>query len=313
MIRRTLTFATLAVALLVAACAPTPPTGMTSYHLQEFSSGLPDWKLEHSTYGDGNHELQHYRPQNIAVGGGNMTITAKRENYGGRQFTSGFIGSRDTATTGDFYPKFGRYEMRARLPHGQGLWPAFWLRRVGGADRAEVDVMEYFHAEEPGHTRQTLHLNGRRNLAKTTTFFESPRPDRDTQFHTWAVDILPEGDDVRFTFYLDGSVTRTYLDTEPAWNDPNIDPDHFWDIALNVAVGGDYTGHPDDVLGHFHPGNTEGHLHLDGQGQCSIGWNDRFVNYPDNCPQTYGGQSIRRADLPATMVIDYVRVYRLND
>ena len=88
MIRRTLTFATLAVTLLLAACAPTPPEGMSSYYLQEFSSGLPDWKLEHSTYGDGNNELQHYRPQNVTVGDGTMTITAKREAYNGRQFTS---------------------------------------------------------------------------------------------------------------------------------------------------------------------------------------------------------------------------------
>jgi hypothetical protein len=310
-----MTLATLVVALGLAACAPPPPAGTTLSYAEEFSAGsvgLPGWKLENSTYGDGNHELQHYRPQNVHVSDGTMTITARREAYGGRQFTSGFIGSRDTASTGRFYPKFGRYEMRARLPHGQGLWPAFWLRRVGGAGEAEVDIMEYFHAEEPGHTRQTLHLNGRRNLGKTTTFFESPRAERDAGFHTWAVDIAPEGDDVRFTFLIDGAVTSTYLDTEPAWNDPNIDPAHFWDIAVNLAVGGDYTGHPDDTLGHFHPNDPDGHLHLDGQGQCSIGWNDRFTNYPDDCPQTYGGQSIRRADLPATMVVDYVRVYARN-
>jgi beta-glucanase (GH16 family) len=316
MTRRSSIVATLAVALVLAACTTAPSPGPGLAYAEEFSDasiGLPGWKLEDSTYGDGNHELQRYRPQNVAVTGGNLVITARREAYGGRQFTSGFVGSRDTSTTGRFYPKFGRYEMRARLPHGQGLWPAFWLRRVGGAGEAEVDVMEYFHAEQPGHTRSTLHLNGRRDLNRTVTPFEAPVAERDAAFHTWAVEIAPEGDDVRFTFLLDGEVTSTFVDTEPAWDDPSIDPDHFWDIAVNLAVGGSYTGHPDDTLGHLHPGDTEGHLHRDGSGQCSIGWADRFTNYPDRCPQAYGGQTIRRADLPATMVVDHIRVYALSE
>src|SRR5690606_19747108 len=162
----------------------------------------------------------------------------------GRDFTSGFIGSRGVDR---FYPKFGRYEIRARLPHGQGLWPAFWLRRHGGAGYAEVDVMEYFHAEEPGKIRQTLHLSGDR-VHRNSQFFDSPGPDTASGWHTWAVDIVPEGDAVRFTFHQDGEQTATYLDTDLAWNDPNIDPDHFWDIAVNLAVGGDWTGHPDHPL-----------------------------------------------------------------
>lgn len=303
MIRRYLLLAIPLLALVVTACVPAPP-GMTSHAFEEFlddSAGLRRWKVEHSTYGDGNHELQHYRPENVVVSDGTMKITAKRESYQGRRFTSAFIGSRQTSTTGTFYPKFGRYEMRARLPHGQGLWPAFWLRRHGGANHAEVDVMEYFHASQPGQTQQTLHLDGVVNTFRVSRTFESPRPDRDTQFHTWAVEIVPEGDDVRFTFFLDGSVTGTYVDTDPAWNDPNIDPDHFWDVAVNLAVGGDWAGDPDDPLGHLHP---------DGVGQCSIGWTDRFTNFPDNCPQTSAGHSIRRAQFPAVMEVDYVRIFR---
>src|SRR5690606_11963480 len=130
----------------------------------------------------------------------------------------------------------------------------------------------------------------------------SPGPDTASGWHTWAVDIVPEGDAVRFTFHQDGEQTATYLDTDLAWNDPNIDPDHFWDIAVNLAVGGDWTGHPDHPLGHLFPDPPTG--------QCSIGWNQRFANFPDNCPQTLQGLSIRRAEFPAEMEVDYVKVYR---
>ena len=72
---------------------------------------------------------------------------------------------------------FGRFEMRARLPHGQGIWPAFWLRHRNGAGTAEVDVMEYFHSTMPGQTTATLHLDGRKNLSKKSQFFETPTDD----------------------------------------------------------------------------------------------------------------------------------------
>lgn len=311
--RRTLALAIAAIALVLAACEP--PPGMSIHHFEEFlddSAQLHRWKVENSNYGSDNHEHQWHQPQNIEVSGGTMTITARREAHpSGYEFTSGFIGSRTTAASGTFYPKFGRYEIRARIPHGQGLWPAFWLRRHGGATHAEVDVMEYFHSTSPGHTKQTLHLGEDNTFQPAPVFFESPRPDADTEFHTWAVDIVPEGDDVRFTFYVDGAQTSTYLDTDPTWNDPRIDPDHFWDIAVNLSVGGNWTGHPDELnLGRLHPGDRWGHLDPDSPGQCSIGWTRRFLNYPDNCPQSYNGHAIRRAEFPAVMEVDYVRVFR---
>ena len=146
---------------------------------EEFGGSSLDtrvWKPYHSTYGDGNNELACLTPGNVSVSGGSLKLTARREkltcpNGSTRQFSSGFLGTRETGT---YFPRYGRFEIRAKVPHAQGLWPAFWLRHRNGSGVAEVDVMEYFHSQVPGKTTQTLHLDGRSNVSKRTTFVESP-------------------------------------------------------------------------------------------------------------------------------------------
>src|SRR5690606_13303013 len=141
-----------------------------------------------------------------------------------------------------------RFEIRARLPHAQGLWPAFWLRHRNGAGQAEVDVMEYFHSQVPGKTTGTLHLDGRSNLSKRTVDFEAPTAT--PGWHVWAVEIEPVAGGVQFTFFLDGSAYHSYVDTQRQWASL-VDPNGTWDLAVNLAVGGKWTGHPDDPLGYL--------------------------------------------------------------
>ncbi len=244
------------------------------------------WRPYHSTYGDGNHELQCHTPANVVTFAGTLAFTARRErvtcpNGSTRDFSSGFVGTRET---GHWFPLYGRYEVRARVPHGQGLWPAFWLRHRNGAGVAEVDVMEYFHATSPGSTTATLHLDGRKNLSKANAFIEQPTSDGG--WHTWAVDISPDPSGVRFTFALDGRDYHSYVDTQHRWAD-GVDPNATWDIALNLSVGGDYVGHPDGELGVL------------GTGRCGRPWGSA-----PPCRTT----DVRRADLPAIYAIDEVRV-----
>lgn len=245
------------------------------------------WLAYHNTYGDGNNELACLTPDNVAVSGGSMTITARREarscpNGSLREFTSGFIGSREADR---YHPMFGRFEMRARLPHGQGLWPAFWLRHRDGASVAEVDVMEYFHAISPGATRAGLHLDGQRNTSSGEVLFEAPT--RSPGWHTFAVEILPVSDGIRFEFFVNDRSHHTYVDPDHAW--ASVDEDATWDIAVNLAVGGNQIGHPDGTLGV-----------LEALERCSFGKG----RYPD-CPDT----EIMRAEFPATMEVDWVRVH----
>lgn len=292
----------LAVAAVLAACDPSPtqpsvPEGWSYAGGDEFSAPLDTtfWDIEHSTYGDGNNELACLRPNNLTVSDGTLKIEARKENVTcpgnkARSYSSGFISTRDN---GVYMPTFGRFEMRARLPHSQGLWPAFWLRHIKGAQQyAEVDVMEYFHSQVPGKTTNTLHLDGDRNLGKVSTTFESVN---DYGWHIWAVEILPYGDgDVRFQFFLDGTLTSSYVDTDPQWLNHIDDPNKAWDIAVNMAVGGDWAGDPDGQLGH-----------LPNISKCSI-WGG---TYPDGCSTT----NINRVDWNRadrdTYEIDYVRAF----
>ena len=245
------------------------------------------WKAYHSNYGDGGGSTkQCLTPANVVEGGGMVQLTARRQqvtcpNGSVRSFTSGFLGSRDV---GRYYPKFARFEVRAKLPHGQGLWPAFWLRHRNGAGAAEVDIMEYLHTDQPGFTSGTLHLDGRYNLSKKYVWVEDPAAA--PAWHTWGVDVEPSGSDVRFTFRLDGVAYHSYVDTQHAWAS-SADPNATWDIAVNLAVGGNWSGNPDDALGYL--GNLD---------RCAQG------GIPPACVAT----GVRRAVFPSTYAVDWVRV-----
>lgn len=248
------------------------------------------WKPYYNTYGDANKELECNTPNNQSVSNGTLKIVAKRETVvcnGGatRDFTTAFLGTRETGT---YFPKYGYYEMRAKLPHAQGLWPAFWLRHINGASTAEVDIMEYFHSQVPGKTTSTLHLDGVSNVSKRSILFEAPT--LAPAWHTWAVNIVPSGADVVFTFYLDGVQFHTYTDTTHVW--ANNTTTNSFDIALNMAVGGKYVGRPDDALGYLFDLNT-----------CAQGGTP-----PSACNST----GILRASLPSTYEVDYVHVYQKN-
>ena len=284
-----------------AATSPTPGN-YKLYWSDEFSTNSLDtsrWGAYNNTYGDGNQEEACLTPANVTSSGGSLKITAKKEAItcpGSKQdqFSSGFIGSRDSPNK-TYYPAFAKYEIRAKVPHGQGLWPAFWLRHVDGSGVAEVDVMEYFHAQAPGKITQTLHLPKEvgRNVAKKSTNFEVARAGVG-DWHTYAVEIAPldGGKKAEFIYFIDGTETLRYTPSSFNWLN-NYDKNHMFDIALNMAVGGTWNGHPDDELG----------------------WS-RYLKYCLN-PGSYGKQQpcggeksgLFKAQFPSSYEIDYVRVY----
>lgn len=283
---------------------PRAPAGWRLLMSEEFNGNRLNtsrWRAYSNTYGDGDPFMLHcLTPDNVKVSGGTLKLHAQRRpitcaNGKRRNYASGFIGSRDAGT---YYPLFGRFEVRARTPHGQGLFPAIWLRHSRGAGTAEVDIFELFHSSAPGHATQTLHFPTTigYNVAKKGTFFEPAVRGRGG-WHTFSVDITPvrPGDrsQARFRFAIDGKTTLEYVNTRmSSWSGS----DRAWDIALQLYVGGRWAGMPDRDLG-FYPAQG---------GICAQNSRRPASGKPSNCPRT----GIWLAPWhDAVFEIDYVRVY----
>lgn len=210
----------------------------TKYHkliwADEFNhNGAPDgskWNYELGAGGWGNNELEYYtsRPQNVMVKDGVLKITALKENYKGSDYTSARI-----LTKGKFSFKYGRVEVRAKLPSGVGTWPAIWMLG-SNVDSAhwpacgEIDIME--HLGRDMHTIYgTLHYPehyGDHANGKTTPIKDA------TQFHIYGLEWSPSV----IKISVDGKVYQTVP------NSPDIPFNHNFFIILNEAMGGNFGG-----------------------------------------------------------------------
>ena len=119
------------------------------------------WHYDTGNGGWGNNELEFYtdRPQNSFVQDGFLHIQALREDYGGSQYTSARMN-----TAGHYSVLYGKFEMRAKLPYGQGIWPAFWLLgenigQKGWPACGEIDIMELI-GKDPNNIHSSLHASG---------------------------------------------------------------------------------------------------------------------------------------------------------
>ena len=152
----------LALPLSLSAQTTTPPTGYKMVWSDEFngtSLNTKVWNIEENGNGGGNQELQYYRKENVAVANGNLVLTARRENYNNKQFTSGRINSRDKA-----YFKHGIIQARIKFPKtANGVWPAYWMMgndygKLGWPRCGEIDIVETGNAEGIKNGTQTRHF-----------------------------------------------------------------------------------------------------------------------------------------------------------
>lgn len=210
---------------------------------EEFDySGLPNpekWDYDVGGSGFGNNELQYYtkdRLENARVENGKLIIEAKKENYSGKKFTSARI---KTLGNGDW--KYGRFEIKAKLPTGRGIWPAIWFlpsESVYGnwPSSGEIDLMENV-GYEPNKVFFTTHteaynhktVGGRGSNTTLVAPYEN--------FYTYALEWYADSlrffvDDVLY-YSLDKKATDTYKE----W--PFDQKMH---LILNNAIGGDWAG-----------------------------------------------------------------------
>jgi beta-glucanase (GH16 family) len=191
--------------------------------------------------GWGNNELQYYtnRPVNVDVFGGQLIITAMRENFGGMPYTSARI---RTKNKGDW--KYGKIEIRAKLPTGKGLWPAFWMLPTdevfgGWPQSGEIDIMELI-GSEPNKVHGTIH-------------YGNPWPQNQYQGNSYT---LPQGNfiDNFHTFRVEWAENEIYWfvdSVQYSFKGPRNLGQFNWPfnerfhIILNLAVGGNWPGSPD--------------------------------------------------------------------
>ena len=192
--------------------------------------------------GWGNEELEYYREQNVWLEDGRLTIEAREESFGGSFYTSGKI-----VTRGKQAVQYGRVDIRATLPKGQGLWPALWLLGtnqpvVGWPDCGEIDIMEMRGG------------NGRENTVGANVFYSIPsttypidQPARYTldegtfadEFHVFSI----TWNEQEIKWFVDDNEYHSFSITQ-------ADRDEFQNpfyIIMNVAVGGTFPGNPDNT------------------------------------------------------------------
>ena len=204
--------------------------------------------------GWGNNELEYYtsRPQNVYVANGLLHIVALHESYNGSSYTSAKLKTR-----GLFYQQYGRFEFRARLPQGQGYWPALWLMPEdsvygGWAASGEIDVMEN-KGSNPATVLGTIHFGGTYpNQAQSYgPSFTFPPGDSVTNFHIYALEWSANA----LRWYVDNRLYETQTSWWSSSNPTNTNIrnpypapfDQPFYIIMNLAVGGNFGGDPDST------------------------------------------------------------------
>src|SRR5262249_22295985 len=148
--------------------------------------------------GWGNDELEYYtkEPDNAFVKDGMLHIRALKQSFNGNGYTSARMKTKSKDGTSLLAQKYGRFEFRAKLPTGKGIWPALWLlpqeEKYGGWPLSgEIDIMEA-RGQEPNKVLGTLHFGGR-IPANTHISREYVFPEKESiaDFHLYALEWEP--------------------------------------------------------------------------------------------------------------------------
>ena len=189
----------------------------------------------------GNRELQWYQPANAALAEGELQLRADRKSVetpeGTYDFTSGLVSTgravANTAGPPKFDFQYGFAEIRARVPAGRGLLPAFWMLPSTHEAKPEIDIMEVLGAE-PDVLYAHLHFLDPQGDAQKR-FKSIATKNLSSDWHVYGVDWSAE----RIIWYLDGTEYWRYENAE------HIPKERMY-LLVNLAVGGRWPGSPDE-------------------------------------------------------------------
>jgi beta-glucanase (GH16 family) len=195
------------------------------------------WGYDIGGSGWGNNELQYYTnsENNAKVENGVLTITAIKENVGGKNYTSARLVSKDK---GDWL--YGRIEVRAKLPSGKGTWPAIWMLPTDWAygnwpSSGEIDIMEHV-GYDPNKVHFSVHTKDYNHNIGTQKSDSRMIPTAMTEFHRYRVDWTPYA--VRG--YFDDQLVFTFINEGKGFAKWPFDKR--FHLLLNLAIGGNWGG-----------------------------------------------------------------------
>lgn len=196
-----------------------------------------NYDIGNGSGGWGNNELEYYtnRASNVVVSNGTLKINAIKENYSGSAYTSARM-----LTQNNFSFKYGRIEIRAKLPAGLGTWPAIWMlgsniNTTAWPACGEMDIMEQ-KGSELNKIYATLHYTGHfgaNGVGNTLVISNSS-----TTFHNY----IMEWSATAIKFYVDDQLFHTVANN----NSMPFNQNFF--IILNVAMGGNFGGSVDPAF-----------------------------------------------------------------
>lgn len=198
------------------------------------------WDFVVNARGGGNNELQYYITNNAMVRDGALIIEARQETYTGAAGTRKFTSSRlRTKDRGDW--KYGRFEIRAKLPKGQGIWSAIWRLPTdsgygGWPHSGEIDIMELI-GQQPRTTPGTLHYTSpeRKHAYRGTNTVLAAGIFADA-FHVFGLEWEPGA----ICWYLNGQLFQTQTNWTSGANSFPAPFDQPFHLILNLAVGGNW-------------------------------------------------------------------------
>lgn len=214
---------------------------------------MDNWSYDVPTNGRWNNEIQSYTPNNAFIEDGSLILEAREEEIIEASGETYDYSSAKLISQGKQKFTYGRVEIRAKMPTGQGIWPALWMMPEDEQNYGtwpvcgEIDIMELL-GNKPEEIHGTLHfgephqqLQGTVNLGSEGNFTDD--------YHVYAIEWQPG----KIDWYLDGELFHTASDWFSKKTDSPEDYaypapfDQDFYIIMNISVGGNWPGNPDDT------------------------------------------------------------------
>ncbi|MCQ2194122.1 MAG: glycoside hydrolase family 16 protein [Paludibacteraceae bacterium] len=286
------------------------------YHLvwqDLFDNNMLDneaWNVEVRNDGGGNNELQYYIKENVSVGNdgqgnGCLIITAKRQNYGNKNFTSGRLTTQNKV-------RFchGKLEASIRLPKtANGLWPAFWLlgndiQSNNWPNCGEIDVIEFGHSDAFNKGTQDRYFNGACHWGPKNG---DAHPNY-SKSNTWNYS-LQDGEFHLYTMYWDEQKIAMYVDQDRF---PDVSPYYELNISdkSNYNSAGNFFHHEFFILFNLAVGGDFSHIY-DANGITALAQGEAkmYVNYvkiyqKGISEETYNGPALQETETTVESIVN---------